>query len=135
MIWLLIAYIFNGLAQFFEKYLQVHGFGAYVPSALILTYAVGVAAGIPILLLSRGKVSRAELFWGAGVGVCSFGGNFSVLSALRLLPAYTVFPVVIGGPIVMVAICSRLLLGERLNTSAKCGIVCGIIAIGLLTIQ
>ncbi|MGH9398124.1 MAG: EamA family transporter [Terriglobia bacterium] len=135
MIWLIIAYIFNGLAQFFEKYLQVHGLGAYIPSALILMYGVGIVVSVAVVFISRGKVSRTELLWGAGVGICSFGGNFSVLSALKSLPAYTVFPIVVGGPIVVVAVCSWLFLGERLSVSAKWGIVCGIIAIALLTIQ
>ncbi|MGH9451564.1 MAG: EamA family transporter [Terriglobia bacterium] len=135
MIWLVIAYIFNGLAQFFEKYLQVHGLGAYIPSALLLMYGVGIAASIGVFYASRGKISRAELMWGAAVGFCSFGGNFSVLKALKLLPAYTVFPIVIGGPIVVVAVCSALFLRERLSASAKWGIVCGVVAIALLTIQ
>lgn len=135
MIWLAIAYVFNGLAQFFEKYLQVHGLGAYIPTALLLMYGVGIIANVVVCLAARGRVSRLELAWGVGVGLCSFGGNYAVLEALKFLPAYTVFPIVIGGPIVVVAVCSWLLLGERLSASAKCGIACGIVAIALLTIQ
>lgn len=135
MIWLIIAYVFNGLAQFFEKYLQVHGLGAYIASALIIMYGVGAVVSVVVLFASRGKLSRTELMWGLGVGLCSFGGNFSVLKALKLLPAYTVFPIAVGGPIVVVAVCSWIFLGERLSVSAKWGIVCGIAAIALLTIR
>ena len=135
MIWLIIAYLTNGLAQFFQKRFQVQGLGAYVPSGLIVMYSVGAAIGLVFHLILRGKISRAELKWGTSVGVCSFAGSFSVIKALRYLPAYTVFPIAVGGSIIVVAICSWLFFGERLGASAKWGIVCGIAAIALLTIR
>jgi multidrug transporter EmrE-like cation transporter len=135
MIWLIIAYFANGLAQFFQKSFQAHGLGAYVLSGLIMMYCAGIVLGIPLHLIFRGKISRTELVFGFGVGICSFVGNFSIIQALKYLPAYTVFPIAIGGAIVVVAICSWLFFGEQLSTSAKWGIVCGTVAIGLLTIR
>jgi multidrug transporter EmrE-like cation transporter len=100
-----------------------------------MMYGAGGVIGIPLHLIFRGKISRTELVFGLGVGICSFAGNFSIIQALKYLPAYTVFPIAIGGAIVVVAICSWLFLGEQLSASAKWGIVCGIVAIGLLTIR
>ena len=134
MLWLIIAYFANGLAQFFEKSLQAQGLGAYVPSALIMMYCVGGVIGFPLYLIFRGKISRTELVYGLGVGICSFAGNFSIIQALKYLPAYTTFPIAVGGSIVVVAVCSWLFFGEHLSASAKWGVVCGIVAIGLLTI-
>jgi len=135
MLWLIIAYFANGLAQFFQKYLQAQGLGAYVPTALIMMYCASFVIGIPLHWIFRGRVSRRELVWGLAVGIFSFGGNYSIIQALRYLPAYTVFPIAVGGPIVVVAICSWLIFGERLTASAKWGIVCGTVAVGLLTVK
>ena len=135
MLWLVIAYFANGLAQFFQKAFQAHGLGAYVLPGLIMMYSAGVVLGIPLHLIFRGKISRTEVVFGSSVGVCSFVGNFSIIQALKYLPAYTVFPIAIGGAIVVVAVCSWLFLGEQLSTTAKWGIVCGTVAVGLLTIR
>jgi len=135
MVWLIIGYISNGLAQFFQKYLQAQGLGAYIPSALIMMYLACLIIGVPLYLIFHGKISRTELVWGLALGICSFGGNFTIIKALRYLPAYTVFPIAVGGPIVVVAVCSWLFFREQLTRSAKWGIVCGTVAVVLLTVK
>jgi multidrug transporter EmrE-like cation transporter len=135
MIWLIIAYFATGLAQFFQKSFQVRGLGAYVLAGLTMMYCAGVVIGVPLHWIFRGRISRTELVFGLGVGICSFTGNFSIIQALKYLPAYTVFPIAVGGAIVVVAICSWLFLGEQLSASGKWGVVCGTVAIGLLTIR
>lgn len=135
MLWLVMAYFSNGLAQFFQKSLQAQGLGAYVSSALIMMYLAGAVIGIPLYIIFRGKLTRTELTWGLAIGICSFSGNFSIIKALKSLPAYKVFPIAVGGPIVVVAVLSWLFFGERLTTSAKWGIVCGAVAVGLLTVK
>ena len=135
MLWLVMAYFSNGLAQFFQKSLQAQGLGDYVSSALIMMYLASLVIGIPLYWIFHGRISRTELAWGLAVGACSFGGNFCIIKALKSLPAYTVFPIAVGTPIVVVAVCSWLLFGERLTASAKWGVVCGLAAVALLTLK
>jgi drug/metabolite transporter (DMT)-like permease len=133
MLWLMIGFLGNGFAQFLQKYLHAIGLGAYQGSALIAMYATGALFALVLMVAFRGGVRRAEVVSGVGVGLCSYLGNFAVLRALGYLPAYSVFPIVVGGSILVVALCSWLVLGERLGGSAKWGILCGILAVVLLT--
>ena len=133
-LWLGFGFLSNGLAQFFMKYLHVIGLGAYQAAALIVMYAAGALFALGLLAGFHGRVRRGELIAGAAVGPCSYLGNYATFRALGSLPAYTVFPIVVGGPIVAVALYVWLVHGERTNWSAKLGIVCGFIAVVLLTV-
>lgn len=134
MIWLIVGFLGNGFAQFLQKYLHAAGLGSYQRPALIIMYATGALFAFVLMLAFRGCVRRGEIVGGVAVGLCSYLGNFSVLRALGRLPAYTVFPVVLGGSIFAVALFSWLVLDEHLSTSAKWGIFCGIVAVVLLAV-
>ncbi len=133
MLWLSFGFLGNGVAQFLQKYLHATGLGAYQASALIAMYAAGGLFALALLAGFKGRVGLVELGAGLGVGVCSYLGNFAVLRSLGYLPAYTIFPIVVGGPILLVALYSWLVRGERLSRSARLGIFCGLISVVLLT--
>jgi drug/metabolite transporter (DMT)-like permease len=132
-VWLMVGFLGNGLAQFLQKYLHEIGLSAYQRSALITMYGAGSLFALALMISFRGRVGRGEVVSGVGVGLCSYMGNFAVLRALGYLPAYSVFPIVVGGSILVVALCSWLIFGERLSGSAKWGIFCGVLAVVLLT--
>lgn len=134
LLWLACGFTANGLAQFLQKYLHGAGLGSYQASALIAMYAAASLLGLAMVLGFKGRLGAAEILGGLGVGVCSYTGNLAVLRALGYLPAYTVFPIVVGGPIMVVALYSRLFAGERLGGRARAGIVCGLAAVLLLTL-
>jgi drug/metabolite transporter (DMT)-like permease len=133
MTWVLLAFLANGSAQFLQKYLHAIGLGNYQKSALITLYAAGALFAIFLLLQFKGRITRSELLFGLGVGLGSYAGNASLLRALGDLPAYVVFPMVVGGPILTVALFSQLFLGEQLSRWGKIGILCGCAAVVLLT--
>ena len=133
LVWLAVGFLGNGFAQFLQKYLHAAGLGQFQASALVAMYAAGAMFSLVLLLGFRGRVWLREVAFGVGVGLCSYLGNFAVLRALGDLPAYTVFPVIVGGPIVVVALTAWLFFGERLSPSVKSGILCGLVAIVLLT--
>jgi drug/metabolite transporter (DMT)-like permease len=134
MLWLILAFLANGAAQFLQKYLHASGFGSFQSSALITMYVAGAVFGLILLIGFGGKVGRSEALFGVAVGICSYAGNFAVLRALGSLPAYTVFPIIVGVPILLVAAYGRLFGGERLSNSGKLGILCGVAAVALLTV-
>jgi len=133
-VWLALGFIGNGLAQFLQKYLHVAGLGAFQASALIAMYTGGALFAACMLGGFKGRARWKECWAGAAVGLCSYAGSFAVLRALGYVPAYTVFPMVVGGPIVFVALYSGLVRHERLSPSAKAGIACGLIAVVLLSL-
>src|SRR3954451_7143152 len=102
--WVLVAFLANGSAQFLQKYLHAIGLGAYQKSALITLYAAGALFAVVLLLWFRGRLSRIEALFGAAIGLTSYAGNAALLRALGDTPAYVVFPMVVGGPILTVAI-------------------------------
>ena len=134
-VWLIIGFLGNGFAQFLQKYLHEIGLGSHQGSALIAMYGAGALFALVLLVSFRGRVRSAEVVSGVGVGLCSYLGNFAVLRALGYLPAYCVFPLVLGGSILAVALCSWLILGERISVSAKWGILSGILAVVLLAFR
>jgi len=133
LVWLTVGFLGNGFAQFLQKYLHAAGLGRFQASALVAMYSAGALFSLLLVLGFRGRVRLRELIFGVGVGLCSYLGNFAVLRALGELPAYTVFPLIVGGPIVMVALAAWLFFGERLSWRVKAGIFCGLIAVVLLT--
>jgi uncharacterized membrane protein len=134
MLWVLVAFLANGSAQFLQKYLHVIGLGGYQKPALITLYAAGTLFAALLLVCFRGRLGPREAVFGALVGITSFAGNAALLRALGDTPAYIVFPLVVGGPILAVAILSHLMLGERIGMAGKIGILCGLVAIVLLTV-
>ena len=133
-LWLLTAFLSNGLAQFLQKYLHAVGLGSYQKPALILIYASGALFALILLAGLHGRISRSEAVFGIGVGLTSYAGNAALLQALGRSPAFVVFPLVVGGPILTLAACSHFFLGERLSATGKTGLACGLTAILLLTV-
>jgi drug/metabolite transporter (DMT)-like permease len=132
--WVLLAFLANGTAQFLYKVLHAVGLGDYQKPALVTLYVAGSLFALLLLVQFKGKVTRREVVFGVGVGLGSYAGNAALLRALGELPAYVVFPMVVGGPILTVALFSRIVLGDRLGRSGALGILFGFAAVLLLTL-
>lgn len=134
MLWVILGFLGNGLAQFFQKYLHISGLGSHQPQALIVMYLTGAVFAAGLLAAFKGKLTRRELAFGAAVGIVSYAGNFAVLRALGHLPSHTVFPLIVGVPILAVAVWAHAFWGERLTLRKKWGIACGLVSVVLLTL-
>jgi drug/metabolite transporter (DMT)-like permease len=122
------------MAQFFQKYLHAAGLSSHQPATLAFMYLAGSLIALAILLSLGARAGRTEWLLGTGVGLCSYIGNFAVLRALEVVPAYAVFPVVVGGPIAVVALVSWRFMHERVSKQTKIGVWCGFLAVVLITI-
>lgn len=134
MLWMMLIFLGNGSAQFFQARLHLAGLDALQPSALVMMYISGAIFSAGALLVFRGRIDRQAWVYGAAVGLASYAGNFSVLRALGVLHPHVVFPVVICGPIILTALYSRMFEGIRLSSRQSFGLTCGIAAVLLLTI-
>jgi drug/metabolite transporter (DMT)-like permease len=133
-IWVAIGAVANGLAQFLQSYLHTAGLGDRKASALFLMYLAADVFAAGLMIALRGRISKLEACVGALLGIASYVGNYAVLQALGSVPGYVVFPLIAGGPVLIVAILSNVLFRERLPQRVKIGIGCGAAAIVLLTI-
>ncbi|MGI8746496.1 MAG: EamA family transporter [Bryobacteraceae bacterium] len=134
MLWMMLIFLGNGSAQFFQARLHLAGLDALQSSALVMMYISGAIFSTGALLVFRGRVDRRAWGYGAAVGLASYAGNFSVLRALGALPPHIVFPVVICGPIILTVLYARVFEGVRLTGRQSVGLTCGVAAVLLLTV-
>ena len=105
-----------------------------------LGYSVWALTMIPCALVAlaiiRLKLERdpRSVFLGSTVGLLGAGGQLILFEALRLGPAYLVFPIISVYPVVTISL-SLALLHERASRRAWTGIVFALIAMVALSYQ
>ena len=138
--WILLMVIIlltNGMSAFGLKVLAAWG----VPSGmkypyLSIWYAAGLACiGIPMVFKGV-KGGRKEIGWGAIIAALSIGGQLAMANALQSgIPGNVVFPVTIGGSILVVALAGRLLFSEKMHPLSWAGIAIGFLAVIMLSVN
>jgi drug/metabolite transporter (DMT)-like permease len=134
---MLIILLTNGMSSFGLKVLTSWG----VPDStkfpyLTVWYAAGfVLIAIPMLLKGvRGGLKEAS--WGALIAALSIGGQLAMASALGSgLSGSIVFPVTIGGSILVVVLAGSLFFAEKLHPLSWAGIAIGFLAVVLLSVS
>ncbi len=134
---MLIILLTNGMSAFGLKVIA----GWALPESvrfpyLSIWYAAGlVSIGLPMLL--RGvRLSRREVVWGAILAVLSMAGQLAMAAALAAgVPGHVVFPVAIGGSVLLVALVGAFCFGERLNRVTTLGVISGFLAVVLLSVS
>ena len=105
-----------------------------------LGYSVWAMTMIPCALVAlaiiHGKLEHdaRSVFLGSTVGLLGAGGQLILFEALRLGPAYLVFPIISVYPVVTITL-SLALLHERASRRAWAGIVSALIAMVALSYQ
>jgi multidrug transporter EmrE-like cation transporter len=133
---MLIVLVTNGMGAFGLKVIASWG----LPPGVKFPYlTVWYTAGLPLIgipMLSRGALGGLkEIRWGALYAALSLGGQLAMSYALdRGVPGSVVYPVAVGGSILVVAVAGRLLFGERLHPLSWAGVAIGVLAVTLLGI-
>ena len=138
--WLLLMLVIlltNGMSSFGLKVLPMWGLSPSIKYPYLTAwYAAGlVCIGLPMLL--RGlKGGLKEIWWGAILAALSIGGQIAMANALQSgLPGNVVFPVTVGGSILIVALAGRLFFAEKLHPLSWTGVALGCLAVVLLSIS
>jgi multidrug transporter EmrE-like cation transporter len=134
---MLVMFLTNGMSAFGLKMIAAWGLPETVKYPYLATWYAGGLAAIALPMLLKGmRVGKTELFWGAVAGALSVGGQVAMAVALGSgLPGHVVFPIAIGGSIVVVALAGRLVFGERMNRHTVVGVALGSIAVVLLGVS
>jgi len=134
---MLVMFLTNGMSAFGLKMIAAWGLPETVKYPYLATWYAGGLAAIALPMLLKGmRVGKTELFWGAVAGALSVGGPVAMAVALGSgLPGHVVFPIAIGGSIVVVALAGRLVFGERMNRHTVVGVALGSIAVVLLGVS
>ncbi len=134
---MLIILFTNGMSSFGLKVLPAWGLPAIIKYPyLTIWYAAGfICIGVP-MLLKGAKGGRKEMWWGAIIAALSIGGQLAMANALQLgVPGNIVFPVTIGGSILVVTIAGRLFFAEKLHPLSWAGVAAGCLAVVLLSVS
>ncbi len=106
------------------------------PSYFALWYAAGMFI-VAVPAWARGARPRMrEAGWGALLASLSMGGQIAMALALaRGTPGHVVFPVAVGGSVLVVTLAGRFAFGERMSLGSAGGVVLGLAAVVLLSVS
>jgi drug/metabolite transporter (DMT)-like permease len=132
--WLLALFVTTSGGSIAAKLFQETGDPSSKP--LLLGFWFGIAALVAILALARQRLrpTRDDLPLGVLLGAVNVAANTALLAALDHLPAAIVFPAASGGGVMLVAVTSALLWGERLSRPALIGVVIALPALVLVNL-
>jgi multidrug transporter EmrE-like cation transporter len=133
---MLIILLTNGMSAFGLKVIAGWGLPETAKYPYLTAwYAAGFACIAVPMLMKRSRAGWKEVGWGAALALLSIGGQLAMATALDLrVPGNVVFPVTIGGAILVVVVAGRLFFGERMNRLTTVGIALGLVAVILLSI-
>jgi multidrug transporter EmrE-like cation transporter len=77
-----------------------------------------------------------DFVWGAAIAALSIGGQVSMGKALAAsVPGNIVFPVAMGGSLLVVVLAGRWVFGERMSWLSASGVLLGTSAVLLLSVS
>jgi len=133
---MLIIFLTNGMSSFGLKVIAAWRLPTSITYPyLTVWYAGGFAFIAGPMLVTGSKAGWKALGWGAAMAILSIGGQVTMAIALGSnVPGNVVFPVTIGGAILVVVVAGRLFFGERTNRLTSFGIALGLLAVILLSV-
>ena len=137
-IYVLLAFICNGMCSVSQKMQQIAFDGAYKNEFMILALVIVVLfLGIFTLKEERADIrSYCKYGWHVAVVAGIFNGivNLFVMILSGKMPVSVMFPLISAGGIVMTYIVSKVLYKEKLTLTQFVGFVLGVLSIVLLNI-
>lgn len=131
---MLVAFVANGLGAFGLRVLAGMGVaGKYNLQYLCALYGGGSLLACVAYFIHNRQPERRELVVTAGMALASIFGQLGMMMALEKgLPGFVVFPVCIGGGMLLVLVAAAVFFGERLSTYGYLGVVIGFASLILL---
>ena len=119
----MVIFLINGMTGVIAKAHQISA--APIPETDFTALSCGITCLLSLGMLTLEKGSKREvigavlrkktLFIMVGLGVAAYGGSFLHLAAAETVPASVQFPMVSGGVIVLSALVSAFLFGEKVS--------------------
>jgi drug/metabolite transporter (DMT)-like permease len=132
---MLIAFATNGIGPFGLKVLAECHWSQYEFQYLIFWYVGGLTLAVTTFNFRHWPFRQWELLLGAGMGLCSLGGQYFTGRALAEgAPGNIVFPVATGGTLFLVALAGIFVFKERVGPYGRAGLILGILALVVLSV-
>ncbi|MGD0224922.1 MAG: hypothetical protein ABSF71_21545 [Terriglobia bacterium] len=138
--WLLLMLIIlltNGMSSFGLKVMAEWALPGTLKFPYLTVWYLAGFACIAVPWLIKGlRMGWNEVRWGAAMALLSIAGQVAMADALSLnVPGNVVFPITIGGSILVVVVAGRLFFGEQMNRMTSLGVILGFLAVILLSIS
>jgi drug/metabolite transporter (DMT)-like permease len=127
----------NGMSAFGLKVIAGWGLSKTVTFPyLTVWYGAGLVCLLTSILFKRATAKWQDLAWGAVLAALSIGGQVAMGMALDSnVPGNIVFPVTIGGSILVVALAGKWIFGERMDRLSAVGVLVGFLGVVLLSLS
>lgn len=130
------AFVANGLGAYGLRVLAGAGLGSVDSTHyLAIWYTAGLLLAIAVFLFCRRRTTLKEVCIGLLMAICSVLGQAGMAIAMSSgIPGYVVFPVAVGGGLVLVVLVGVSIFHERLSPLLRLGIATGILSLILLAL-
>ena len=112
-----------GLADLIMKLFERLGIPDEKPLFLAMLFGLAAVMVLMVILMKKAKIIMRDFVWGIILGVPNLFASYFIVSALRDLPAYIVFPSVAAGTVTLITLIAMLGFRERLNLWGIAGII------------
>jgi multidrug transporter EmrE-like cation transporter len=130
------AMVANGFGMLGAKMLAETGLGSRFQDQYLLGwYTTGFVVAVLFTLRKLALPWRKEVMIGGGMALMSFLGQTCLVLALSGgAPGYLVYPIANGANVLFVAVAGVLIFREKLGITGMAGILCGLIAVVILSL-
>jgi drug/metabolite transporter (DMT)-like permease len=134
---MLVILATNGMSAFGLKVIAAWGLSkAFTFPYLTVWYGVGFLCLLISIFFHRVTARAEDLAWGAGMALLSIAGQVAMGMSLGAgVPGNIVFPVTIGGSILVVALTGKWVFHETMNRLSTVGVIVGFLAVVLLSVS
>lgn len=134
MLWLLLTFLFSGLAEFMTKIYERYGLSDYQNHFLLVIFLVALLLSLRTLVQKRPRWDKFSVFLGVCIGVPNLLCPFFLLRALAALPAAVVFPVYSAGSVAVILLGSLLFFREKLKKTEQAAALLTLCAMVLINL-
>ena len=131
---LILLLLGGGCADAMSKIFDELGDNALSSQFLFYTFIVAFLLCVGLMLRQGEKIGRADVIYGALIGVPNFFSARFLLKSLASIPAVIAYPSFCVGTILLVTFAGLLFFKERLGRQQKWGIIMILIAVALLNL-
>ncbi len=132
---LILLFLIGGLGEFTNKLFQVYGQSSDQSLFLFVVFATACLLSLIYTLkqaIVPGSSLKKDILMGLAIGIPNLFSSHFLIRALNTMAAAIAFPAFSASTILIVALLSRILFGEKLNRRSMIGLSMTIVALLLI---
>ncbi len=135
--WTIFAFMcmtLNGMVLIFQRYVTILKLDSYINIYLGITYLMGFAVCLAIILAKRYPVKIKTMAYGLAGGILSYLGSYLYTALMGIFPSSFIIPLFSIGSIITVTIGSVVIFKEKIQKRMVAALFVGILSVTFLCI-